>query len=145
MRPENGDDSTRMDPEKVRQSGQSGGINVFGGQAEIKGDAAGRDINKEVVNFTDPEILKHFEALMKAIHAASPEKKEEAVLRATELKEELKKGAKAEDSRVAKLIDGLIALVPSAVSAVVGMFTTPILSGIAGPATKFVLDKIQGK
>jgi hypothetical protein len=36
-------------------------------------------------------------------------------------------------------------LMPNAVSAVVSAFATPLLGGLAGPATKYVLDKIQGK
>jgi hypothetical protein len=31
------------------------------------------------------------------------------------------------------------------VSAVVSAFATPLLGGIAGPTTQFVLDKLQGK
>jgi hypothetical protein len=45
----------------------------------------------------------------------------------------------------AKLVDGLVELVPSATSAVVSAFATPILGGIAGPVTGFVLDKLRGK
>ena len=42
-----------------------------------------------------------------------------------------------------KLVEGLIALAPSAVGAVVSIFATPILGAIAGPVTKFVLDKLK--
>jgi hypothetical protein len=35
--------------------------------------------------------------------------------------------------------------VPSATSAIVSAFATPILGGIAGPVTGFVLDKLRGK
>jgi len=40
-------------------------------------------------------------------------------------------------------VDGLVAMVPGTVGAVVSMFATPILSGIAGPVTKFVLGKLK--
>ena len=60
-----------------------------------------------------------------------------------ELKAEVTKGEKSDDSKVAKLIDKLIDLVPGAISAVVSTFATPILGGIAGPVTKFVLDKLK--
>ena len=44
---------------------------------------------------------------------------------------------------MAKLIDGIVGLAPAAVSAVVSAFATPILGGVAGPATKYVLDKLR--
>jgi hypothetical protein len=46
---------------------------------------------------------------------------------------------------MAKLLDGMVALVPSATSAIVSAFATPILGGIAGPVTGFVLEKLRGK
>jgi len=46
---------------------------------------------------------------------------------------------------MAKLVEGIVELVPGAVSAVVSAFATPILGGLAGPVTKFVLDKVQGE
>ena len=46
---------------------------------------------------------------------------------------------------MAKLVDGIVGLVPGAVSAVVGAFATPILGGIAGPVTQYVLDKMKGQ
>jgi hypothetical protein len=35
-------------------------------------------------------------------------------------------------------------MVPGAIGAVVNMFATPMLRGIAGPVTKSVLDKLKG-
>ncbi len=49
----------------------------------------------------------------------------------------------ADDGKLGKIIDGLVSLVPGADSAVVSMFATPILSGIAGPVTQFVLYKLM--
>ncbi len=62
-----------------------------------------------------------------------------------ELKKEAAKGKSATDGVMAKLVEGIVGLVPGAVSAVAGAFGTPLLAGIAGPATQYVLDKIQGK
>lgn len=59
------------------------------------------------------------------------------------LKQELAKGKDAGDSRVAGILDGLANLVPGAVAAIVGAFSTPLLSGIAGPVTQFVLDQLK--
>jgi hypothetical protein len=39
----------------------------------------------------------------------------------------------------------LAGLVPGAVSALVSAFASPVIGGLAGPVTKFVLDRIQGK
>ena len=44
---------------------------------------------------------------------------------------------------MAKFVESIVALVPGAVSAVVGAFGTPILGGIVGPVTKYVLDRIR--
>ena len=74
-----------------------------------------------------------------------PDKRELAEQKVQELKQEAAKGKAADDSRLAKLIDGVVALVPAAVSTVVSMFATPILGGLVGPVTKFVLDRIQDK
>jgi hypothetical protein len=61
------------------------------------------------------------------------------------LRQETGKGQQANDSTIAKLVDGLVALVPAAASTVVSAFATPILGGITGPVTDFVLDKLRGK
>jgi hypothetical protein len=54
------------------------------------------------------------------------------------------KGKNADDGVMAKLLDGLVGLVPAAATAVGSAFATPILGGIAGPVTSFVLDKLRG-
>jgi hypothetical protein len=61
------------------------------------------------------------------------------------LKQEAAKGEDANDDVIAKLIDGLVKLAPGAATAVVSAFATPILGGIAGPVTKYVLDKLRGQ
>lgn len=60
------------------------------------------------------------------------------------LQAELARGAQADDSRVARLIDGLVTLAPGVASAVASAFGSPILAGAAGPVTRFVLDKLSG-
>ncbi len=51
----------------------------------------------------------------------------------------------ADDSKLGKIVDGLVAMVPGAVGAVVSLFAMPLLDGIAGPVTKFVLDRLKGR
>jgi hypothetical protein len=82
---------------------------------------------------------------MAAIQGAPAAQQVQAAEQAEALKQELAKGDKAEDTRLAKLIDGLVGLVPGAVGAVVSIFASPILAGVAGPVTKFMLDRIHGK
>lgn len=91
------------------------------------------------------ELNTLFAPLLEAINRVSPGKQEQAKETAAALQAEAAKGDKADDTRLAKLINGLIALVPGAVGAVVNIFASPILSGVAGPVTTFVLDKIRGK
>ncbi len=59
------------------------------------------------------------------------------------LKQELAKGKDADDARVAGILDGLANLVPGAVAAVVSAFGTPLLAGLAGPVTQFVLGQLK--
>ena len=82
---------------------------------------------------------------MDAISKAEASKRPEAEKMAEELQNEVAKGENAGDSRTAKLIDGLVSLVPTAVSGVVAAFASPILAAVTGPVTKFLLDKLQGK
>ncbi len=56
---------------------------------------------------------------------------------------EAAKADKADDGRVARLIDGLVDLVPAAIGAVTSIFATPLLGNAAGTATRFVLDKLN--
>jgi hypothetical protein len=45
--------------------------------------------------------------------------------------------------KLARIIDGLVAMVPEAIGGIVRIFTTPVLRGIVGPVTKFVLEKLR--
>ena len=134
-------------PEPIRQTGQSGGVNLFGGTNTFQGDVVGRDkvVSTTTQGISEETFRQLFAPLFQSLQQAPPERRDQAQQKAEALKEELSKGKKADDSLVAKLLDGIVELVPGAVSAVASMFATPILGGIAGPVTKFVLDKISGK
>ena len=84
------------------------------------------------------ELDRLFAPLVTLAHDLPPEKRAPAEQQVNELKQEAAKGKSADDGRLAKLIDGLVDLVPAAVGTVVSMFATPILGGIAGPVTKFL-------
>lgn len=132
-----------MNDEK-RTEGQSGGVNISGGSVTVGGDIVGRDkiVGTEI---SQAQLDQIFHPVMEAIRTVPPEKQNEAVQQLEALKAETSKGKKADDSVVAKLLDGLVQLVPAAVSGVVSAFATPVLGAIAGPVTKIVINKIQGK
>ena len=110
------------------------------------GVAIGRGAQATVTQgISGAELEKLFAPLVTAVHQAPPEKQAEAEQKTEALKAELAKGKQANDSVVADLVSGLVGLVPGAVSAVASMFGSPILGGIAGPVTKFVLDHLPGK
>lgn len=130
--------------DEQKGGGQSGGVNISGGNVTVGGDIVGRDKNVGT-EIPRTQLDQIFGPLAEAVRVAPPEKQQEAAQKIEALKSEVVKGKSAADGVMAKLVDGIVALVPSAVGAVVSAFATPILGGIAGPATKYVLDKIQGK
>lgn len=105
------------------------------------------DNNRQAINsgISGKDLASLFTPILDTIYKLEESKRPEAEKALQELQGELAKGENANDSRTAKLVDGLVALVPGAVSGVVAAFASPILAGIVGPVTKFVLDKIQGK
>jgi hypothetical protein len=128
---------------KKTGKGQSGGVNITGTVGSVAGDIVGRD---KIVGAPSAAALDGaLKPLLEAISAAPAEKRSEAEAKLAALKEEAAKGKNANDSVMAKLVDGLVGLVPAAASAVVSAFATPILGGIAGPVTGFVLDKLRGR
>jgi hypothetical protein len=123
--------------------GQSGGVNIGGSMGFVGGDVVGRDKITGVPSAAAlDDVLR---PLSQAIETAPVDARAEAVAKLTALKEEAAKGKDAKDGVIAKLVDGLVQLAPSATSAVVSAFATPILGGITGPVTGFVLDKLRGK
>ena len=130
--------------ENEKSSRQSGGVNIKGGRVTVGGDIVGRD---KIVGtqISEVQLDQAFRPIENAVRAGAPETQIEAVQKLKDLKNEAAKGEKADDRVVAKLVSGLAGLIPSAVSSVVSAFATPILGGIAGPVTKYVLDEIQGK
>jgi hypothetical protein len=126
-----------------KPSHMSGGIVVGGSLTATDSIIAGRDV--KLTGLDAQELDKLFAPLYEAIEQAPPDKKVEALEKAKQLEDEVAKGESADDSRTGKLVDGILELVPGAVSAVVAMFGQPILAGVVGPVTKFVLEKVQGK
>jgi hypothetical protein len=127
----------------MAKDASGGGVSITGSNVNMGGgNIVGRDM---IQHLSSHQIDDVFAPIGKAVEAAgTPEKiAAEETLRA--LKDEVAKGKHADDSVIAKLVEGLVRLVPGGVAAIVGAFASPVLSGLAGPVTKYVLDKLQGK
>ena len=131
--------------DRIGQQVHTGGGNYFGGNVSTGGGHfAGRD-----QTITSAVTARELEALFAPLlavlaQAAPPARQAEAAQQVQELKAEVARGQQADDSRIGRLIDGLAAMAPAAVASVLSTFATPILGGIAGPVTKFVLDRLKG-
>jgi hypothetical protein len=122
---------------------RSGGVNISGTVGSVGGDIVGRDKITDIASAAAlDELLR---PVLEAIKAAPSGAQPDAEAKLTALKQEAAKGKDANDGTIAKLVDGLVGLVPAAASALVGAFATPILGGLTGPVTSFVLDKLRGK
>jgi hypothetical protein len=122
--------------------GQSGGVTISGSVGSV-GDIVGRD--KIVGVPTAAALDDTLRPVHEAIKAAPPQVQPEAEAKLAALKQEATKGKDADDGVMAKLVDGLVGLVPAAASAVGSAFATPLLGGLVGPVTSFVIDKLRGK
>ena len=122
----------------------TGGGAYVGGRVDTGGgDFVGRDKIMQGISPRDLEPL--FAFLLAAVAEEAPAAMQAtAVQQVEELKAEVAKGKQADDSKMGRIVDGLLAMVPGAIGAVVSMFATPILGGIAGPVTKSVLAKLKG-
>jgi hypothetical protein len=127
---------------KIGSQINTGGA-YFGGPVLAGGNIIGRDqIITEGVAARDLESL--FAPLLALVAEQAPsDKRVAAVQQVQELKAEVAKHDQADDSKIATIVDGLAGLVPKAVGAIVSTFAMPILAGIAGPVTKFVLNRLQ--
>jgi len=120
-----------------------GGAYVGGGVDTGGGDFTGRDKVTQGISARDMEPL--FAPLLAAVAQYAPADRQAAALRQVQqLKAEVAKGKQGDDAKIGNIVEGLVARVPGAIGAVVTMFATPILSGIVGPVTKYVLDKLKG-
>lgn len=121
-----------------------GGDKITAGNISGEGVAIGRGAKASASRgMSVEEIQQLFAPLFESIRK-SPIANQAAVLKQVEeLRQEVARGKAADDSKMGALIDGLIGLVPGAVSHIASIFASPILGSIAGPVTKYVLGKIQ--
>ncbi|MFN8444376.1 MAG: caspase family protein [Caldilineaceae bacterium] len=123
-----------------------GGDKTTTGNVSGTGIAIGRGAQANVNQGSSAaDLAQLFVPILQAVQSAAPEKREEAVTTAQALQREAAKGKQEDDSVLAGLIEDLVGLVPGAVSAVVSAFASPILAGVVGPATRYVLRKLGVK
>jgi hypothetical protein len=133
---------------ETTSGGQSSGVTNTGTMNTGGGSVVGRDmaINTATSTISKTEIA--FQPVANAVKEASPAMLPAAEATLASLKKEVERGEKGEkvdDTVVSGLLKGLVGLVPSAVSAIVSAFGTPILGAVAGPMTQLVLDELKGK
>src|SRR5271156_3169596 len=94
---------------------QSGGVNISGRVGSVGGDIVGGD---KFVGVPKTAALNDaLRPLIDAIAIGPVENRAEAEAKLSSLKHEVAKGKKADDGVMAKLIDGLVGLVPEAATA----------------------------
>lgn len=123
-------------------NGRSGGVNISGSVGSVGGDIIGRD---KITGVSAAALDDALRPLSKAIETAPIKARAEAETKLQALKEEAAKGNDANDDTVAGLMEGLVVLAPETAGAVVSAFSSPVLGGIVGAATKYVLGKLRRK
>ena len=116
-----------------------GGDFVMGDK--VRGDKVGRDKNVQ----SQTNLQELFTPIADVIEASTPDRRAAANQKLDALKKETAKGKDANDSVIAKLLEDIVGLAPSAVQAIVAAFANPILGKLAGPVTKYILDKFKPK
>lgn len=124
--------------EEVNQ-GPKYDVKVSGSQGVIIGDHGRININNGI---SPADLAGIFTPILQAAQNASPGQRQQAAQTAEQLQAEVAKGAQADDKTMAGLIESLVGMVPGAVGAVVSAFGSPLLAGIAGPVTSYVLSRL---
>lgn len=120
---------------------QSIGSQVFGGVHIGQGDYIAGD--KIVHSANSGDVLARLLAEVQRLAPAAS--RDLAVEHVNAVQDTVQdKSAKPDDGKLARLLNGLVDLVPGAVGAVVGAFASPLLAGMAGPATEALLKKLKG-
>jgi hypothetical protein len=124
----------------AKHGDRSGGIKVTGGHLVV-GHMAGGD--QTIIYQNQRAVDEVLNPVVDVLRSAPEEVRAAANEKISQLKTEAAKGKAADDGKIARLIDGIVALVPDAVGTLVSAFGLPILSNIAGSATNFVLEKLR--
>ena len=118
-----------------------GGINAKNIFAE---NVSGGDMHVAYTKITaaSADYDEIFKQLAMAVGFTKGAGKQEALQKVEELKTEVKKGKSADDGVIARIVEGIAAAAPSAVTAIIAAFGNPILGGVAGSITKYVLGRL---
>ena len=122
----------------------TGGGTYVGGNVSVQGgDFVGRD--KVTHGTATNDLANVFTTLLATLaKQAEPGAKALAAEQVAAIQTEVTQPpAQRNDKRLARLVDGLVDLVPSAVGAVVSAFASPLLGAVAGPATAAVLAQFK--
>jgi hypothetical protein len=126
------------------QGDKVGGDKITVGDISGTGIVIGRNASVSMsLGAQGPELDRLFTPVFAALQSV-PSTNREAARRAAEaLQAELAQGSRAEDSRVARLLDQLAVSAPQASQVAARAFASPPLAALVGPVTKFVLEKIN--
>ena len=129
---------------KIGSQINTGGGAYIAGNVSATGNFVGRDMYQ--YGGAGGELEAAFAQLRSAVAGlAALDRREQALRQVEDLKSEAANGKRADDGRLARMVDALVGLVPGAVGTVVSTFAAPSLNGITGPVTQFVLEKLQRK
>lgn len=114
--------------------------NISGSNVAI-GRGAQVHVNQDATA-TVNDITAALQPVLMAAQSAPAAIRADAVAKADALQAEVVKGAQADDEVVGSLLEDLAKLVPDAGRAIGAAFGQPLLNGIVGPVTKFVLRRL---
>jgi hypothetical protein len=81
--------------------------------------------------FSPRDVEALFATLLTAVtQQAPPDRRVEALQQVEQLKAEVTKGNHADDSRIGRIVDGLVTVVAGAVGTIMGMFATALLRAV---------------
>jgi hypothetical protein len=126
---------------------QSGGVSISGVVGSVGGDIVGLDKVTTTVSHklsTVTVVNSALQPIADLVEEVPAEAKSKAGPKLTALDQEVSKGDDADDSSIAGFLQDIVEAIPKAAGVVASAFATPILSGIAGPVTNFVLDRFRG-
>lgn len=124
-----------------------GGDKISVGDISGSGIAIGRGASASVSSWYlgGDELERLFAPLAAAVKQAPTQNQAEAQDKLHQLEMEVAKGHDADDVRMAGLIDDIVRLVPDAGEAIISIFGSPSLAGIAGPVTDFILTRLAAQ
>lgn len=130
--------------DKVRGDKVGGDKNTIGDIIGNTGVAIGRNSRINVnAGLSGSEIAQLLTPILEIAKAAPEEVRGVAVAKAQELQVAVATDSQGNDSKIAGLLEDLTKLIPGALSAVVSAFASPVLAGVTGPVTKYILAKLR--